>query len=344
MISWTVAIGVDTHKDTHTASAFDRLGRPLGRLQIAAANGGYLELLEWAESLGEPAFAIEGTACYGAGLTRLLAAAGLAVYEVERPKRTERRTGKSDPLDADRAARRLLAGDGLAAPRGGGERESLRALLVERRSAQQARTVALNQLHGLIVTAPTGLRERLTRRHGDRLVRACQQLRRTSDPGAQPLLDVLRRLARRISQLDHELRLLTETLEQLVAELAPDLLAEHGVGPFCAAQLLVSAGDPRRLRSDASLARLAGVSPLPASSGKTVRHRLNRGGDRQLNYALHVIALHRIRHHDETRAYYKRLQDRGKTKREALRCIKRALARRLYKLLIANPRLCYPTS
>jgi transposase len=340
-MSWTVAIGVDTHKDTHTGSAFDRLGRPLGRLQIPATSRGYRELLEWAESLGEPAFAIEGTACYGAGLTRLLTAAGWAVHEVERPQRGERRAGKSDPLDADRAAARLLAGAGLAQPRGGGERESLRALLVERRSARQARTVALNQLHGLIVTAPAPLRERLAGQHGQQLLSACRRLRRPSEPAGQPLVDVLRRLAGRIEQLEHELRLLATTLEQIVRRLAPELLAEHGVGPFCAAQLLVSAGQPQRLKSDASFARLAGVSPLPASSGKTIRHRLNRGGDRQLNYALHVIALHRLRHHDETRAYQQRLLDRGKTHREATRCIKRALARRLYRLLIANPNLHY---
>jgi len=155
---------------------------------------------------------------------------------------------------------------------------------------------------------------------------------------------VLRRLARRIDQLDQELHTVDQALEQIVAELAPELLAETGVGPFCAAQLLVSAGDPRRLRSEASLARLGGVSPLPASSGKTQRHRLNRGGDRQLNYALHLIALQRVRLHDETRAYYQRLLDRGKSKREALRCVKRALARRLYHLLIANPRLHYATT
>src|SRR5438132_1440350 len=142
-MSWTVAIGVDTHKDTHSASALDRLGRQLGRLEIAADSAGYRELLEWARSVGEPAFAIEGTASYGAGLAGVLAAAGLPIFEVERPKRAERRAGKSDPLDADRAARRLLAGEGLAQPRGGGERETLRALLVERRSAQQARSSAL---------------------------------------------------------------------------------------------------------------------------------------------------------------------------------------------------------
>jgi transposase len=345
VIDWTVAIGVDTHKDRHTASAFDRLGRPLGRLERAATAAGYLELLEWAESLGEPAFAIEGTASYGAGLARVLVAAGRPVYEVERPKRQEQRQGKSDPLDADRAARRLLAGDGLAELRGGGQHELLRALLVERRSAQAARTVALNQLQALLVTAPAGLRERLATRRANRLVAACRRLPPlASEPQATALIGVLRRLATRIGQLDQELSTIDQTVEQIVNELAPQLLDEYGIGPFCAAQLLVSVGDPRRLRSKASLARLAGVSPLPASSGKTIRHRLNHSGNHQLNYALHVIALHRVRFHPETRAYQQRLLDRGKTKREAMRCIKRAISRHLHRPPIANHNLHHATT
>jgi transposase len=344
-MAWTVAVGVDTHKDGHAASAFDRLGRPLGRLEVAATGQGYVELLAWAVSLGEPAFAVEGTASYGAGLARVIAAAGHLVYEVERPRRAERRAGKSDPIDADRAAGRLLAGEGLSLLRGGGERELLRVLLVERASAQQARQAALNQLQALLVTAPARLRERLDGGRGEQLAAACLRLRsRPRDPQTSVVVATLRRLATRIRQLDEERNEVDRTIERLVVELAPDLLHEYGVGPFCAARVLVSTGDPRRLRSEASLARLAGVSPLPASSGKTVRHRLNRGGDRQLNYALHVIALQRIRSHDETRSYYQRLLNRGKSKREAIRIIKRALARRLYRLLIANPNLHYATT
>ena len=313
-MSWTVAIGVDTHKETHSASAFDRLGRRLGRLEIASTSGGYLELLAWAESLGEPAFAIEGAAIpTGAGLARVLAAAGRPLFEVERPKRAERRAGKSDPLDADRAAGRLLASEGLSQLRGGGERETLRALPVERRSAQQARLTALNQLQALLVTAPAPLRERLRGRRAATLVETCSRLR-PREPHAARLAVVLRRLAGRIRHLDGELHAIDQTLEQLIAELAPEPLAEYGVGP------------------------------LAASSGKTQRHRLNRGGDRHLNYALHVIALHRIRFHDETRVYQQHLLDRGKNKREAMRCIKRALARRLYRILIANPKLHYATT
>jgi transposase len=315
-------------------------------LEISASSAGYVELLLWARSLGESAFAVEGSGSYGAGLARALATEGVEVFEVERPQRSERRRGKSDPLDADRAARRLLAGEGLSRLRGAGERETLRALLLERRSAAEARVVALNQLQALLVTAPAAVRERLqAKRGGEQLAQACAGLRRRpSEPENEAITEVLRRLATRSQRLADELALIDQTLQRIVAELAPELLAECGVGPFCAAQLLVSAGDPRRLRSDAAFARLGGVSPLPASSGRTQRHRLNRSGDRQLNYAFHLIALHRARHHDETRAYQQRLLDRGKTKREARRCIKRALARRFYRLLIANEKLHYATT
>jgi transposase len=345
-MSWTAAIGVDTHKQTHTAYALDRLGRPLGTLEIRADAGGYLELLSWAAALGEPAFALEGTGCYGAGLARLLAGAGYQVFEVERPKREQRRCGKSDLLDAERAARRLLAGEGLAQPRGGqGARETLRLLLLERRSASSARTSAINQLHALLTTAPEPLREQLAGLQADALLNGCLRLRqRRNDPTANALLAILRRIASRAKQLNDELALVDRELTTLINELAPELLAEYGVGPFCAAQLLVSTGDPRRLHSEAAFARLAGTSPLPASSGQRQRHRLNRGGDRQLNYALHLIALQRVRFHDETRAYYQHLQDNGKSKREALRCVKRALSRRLYRLLATNPNLTHATT
>src|SRR4051794_23488785 len=340
-MSWTVAIGVDTHKQTHTAAALDWLGRPLGALSIEADLAGYRELLAWASELGEPAFALEGTGCYGAGLARLLNAAGFEVYEVERPQRPQRRRGKDDLLDAEAAARRLLAGEALALPRGQGRRETLRLLLLERRSASSARTVAINQLHGLLVTAPERLRKQLAGLHADSLVSACLRLRpRPADADAA----IARRLATRAKRLADELTLIDQQLTAIISELAPELLAQYGVGPFCAAQLLVSVGDPRRLRSEAAFARLAGTSPLPASSGQTQRHRLNRGGDRQLNYALHLIVLQRVRFHDETRAYYQRLQNDGKSKREALRCIKRALSRRLYRLLAANPNLQHATT
>lgn len=337
-MSWTVAIGVDTHKRSHAVVALDRLGRELGRRELEASSPGYLELLEWSRALGVPAFAVEGSGSYGAGLTRLLLAAGVEAFEVERPRRQERRRGKSDMLDAERAARRLLAGDGIALPRiaSSGERESLRALLVERESAERARTAALNQLQALVVTAPAELRERLDGLTGAELARRVRRLR-----GGEPLLPVLRRLAQRAHRLAAELELVDRELTMIVSELAPELLAEYGVGAFVAAQLVVSSGDPSRMGNEAGFASLAGTSPIPASSGQRQRHRLNPGGDRQLNRALHVIALTRIRGDQETRAYYQRLLDRGKSKREAIRCIKRALARRFYRILTANPRLAH---
>jgi len=338
-MGWTVAIGVDTHKRTHTAVALDRIGVRLGSCEIDATSAGYLQLVRWAHQLGEPAFAVEGAGSYGAGLVRLLSSCALAVFEVERPRRDERRRGKNDLLDAARAAGRLLAGAGLRAVRGGApEREDLRLLLLERRSALRARTATLNQLHAVVLTAPAELRERLDGLTGDKLTERCLRLRPRHDRD-QVLVTVLRRLARRAKLLAAELAELEQELERIVSLLAPELLAEVGVGPVCAAQLVVSSGDPQRMKRESSFAALAGTSPVEASSGPNRRHRLNRGGDRQLNCALHVIALTRIRCHPETRAYRDRLLARGKTKREALRCIKRALARRLYQQLTTIPAL-----
>jgi transposase len=338
-MTWTVAIGVDTHRDTHTASALSELGVALGQITIPTTREGYQRLIEWAGSLGVPAFAIEGTASYGAGLLVALVTAGETVYEVERPERQDRRAGKSDAIDAELAAGKLLAGKGLSVPRGGGQREQLRVLLIERESAQKACTVALNELQALRVTAPPALREQLLGRTGRQLVR---HLLGPNKLEPNVLIETLRRLATRVEQLTAEIATIDLELGRITAELAPDLLAEHGFGTFTAAQTLVSSGDPRRLRNrDASLARLSGTCPIPASSGKTSKYRLNRGGDRQLNRAIHVVALTRIRSHPETRGYYQRLQAHGKTKREAIRCVKRALTRRIYNLLADNPKLHY---
>jgi transposase len=334
-MEWTVAIGVDTHKEVHVAVALDALGAQLESREIATTSAGYRSLLSWAQELGVPAFAVEGTGSYGAGLVRFLERAGVNVFECERPRRQERRRGKSDLIDAALAARRLLSGEGLSLPRGGGRREDLRLLLLERRGAMQARNAALNQLNALLVTAPDQMRERLGAFSGDRLARAAARLR----PSAEVLNGVLRRLGRRVERLSREVAEAERALAALVAEVAPTLLEECGVGPVCGAQLLVSSGDPGRMRSEASFAALAGTSPVEASSGKQRRHRLNRGGDRQLNWALHVIALARIRHHVETAAYYDRLLAAGKTTREARRCVKRALARHFYRHLREMPTL-----
>ncbi len=331
---WIVAIGVDTHKHLHVAVALDRLGKRLGSCSVPANAAGYSTLLEWAHSLGSPcAFAVEGSGSYGAGLARFLAGAGEAVLECERPRRRERRSGKSDLIDAALAARRLVNGEGLSTLRGGGKREELRLLLLERRSASQARTAALNQLHAVLLAAPETLCARLTTRAGRRLAQACSHQRSIEDPA---LAAVLRRIAQRVLFLDRELAQIDSELKQLVTQLRPDILDECGVGVICAAQLLVSSGDPDRMRNEAAFAALAGTSPVEASSGRQKRHRLNRGGDRQLNHALHVIALARIRHHPQTHTYNQKLLANGKTPREARRCIKRALARHLYHQL-TNP-------
>lgn len=339
-MEWTVAIGVDTHKRSHVAVALDRAGKRLGEQDFEASEQGYGELCCWASSLGRCCFAIEGASSYGAGLTRFLSARGLTVFECERPGRRDRRQGKNDSRDALLAARRLVAGEGLSLPRGGGQREVLRALLLERRGADQARTACLNQLHALVVTSPDSIRARLGGLHDDRLAAACARLRRRNDEEPQ-LVQILRRLGRRALLLSEELAETERQLATTIRTLAPELLSECGVGPICAAQLIVSSGDPSRMRSEASFAALAGTSPLEASSGPRTRHRLNRGGDRQLNSALHRIALNRTRFHPETAAYYNKLLAGGKSKREALRCVKRTLARHFYHLLRAQPNLAF---
>jgi transposase len=340
----TVAVGVDTHRATHTAVALDSVGRELGVLRVEATEAGYERLLRWAESLGGCAFAIEGAASYGAGLARFLTGAGMRVFECERPSRRDRRRGKNDRLDALHAARRLAAGVGLSELRGNGRRELLRVLLVERRGADRARTACLNQLHALIVTAAPALRSRLPEANGAALVAGVARLRHraSEDMEQAALVDVLRRLAARARALDEEMRAGEQRIAQLVAIVAPGLLDECGVGPICAAQLIVSSGEPGRMRSEAAFAALAGTSPVEAASGGTSRHRLNRGCDRQLNCALHRIALTRTRFHAQTAAYYQRQLAQGKSTREALRCVKRTLARHFYRQLRVLPTLAFP--
>src|SRR6266851_511189 len=235
-MEWTVAIGVDTHKHVHVAVALDRFGAQLDSHEVETTETGYRSLLAWASELGVPAFAIEGCGSYGAGLVRLLQRADVAVWECERPRRQERRRGKSDLIDAALAARRLLTGEGLCLPRGGGRREELRLLLLERRSAIQARTATLNQLSALVVTAPDPLRHQLASLSKRRLAKTAARLRSRPDGTA----DVLRRIGRRAEHLSSEIAEIDQSLSILVAELAPQLLAECGVGAVCAAQLLVS--------------------------------------------------------------------------------------------------------
>ena len=333
-----VIVGVDTHKDTHVAAARDQLGRRLGTTQVPTSSAGYAQLLSWAHALGEVvAWGVEGTGSYGAGLARFLAAQGQRVVEVNRPDRqARRRRGKSDAVDADAAARAVQAGEATGVPKAqDGVVEMLRALRAARQTAVKARTQAINALKGLLVTAPAELREQLGGLPTGRLVGAAAELEvgTLTTPTAATKL-ALRGLAQRYQHLDAEIALLTEQLDALTARHAPKLRDLHGVGPDCAAALLIAAGDnPRRLHSEAAFAALCGTSPVEASSGKTRRHRLNRGGDRQANAALHRVVVVRLRWHQPTRDYATRRTTQGKTSKEILRCLKRYVAREVFTVL-----------
>ena len=335
-------LGVDTHRDEHVVAVVTAPAGAVVAGKTARANArGYLSLLRLAEghAPGRRGWAIEGTGSFGAGLARYLAERGETVLEVSCIPRTERRLrGKDDALDAARIARTTLAADTIALPRAGERREALRVLLVARRSAVGVRREALTQLRAVIVTAPEALRQELRRLPTGALLDRCSRLRRThstADELATRL--VLRSLARRIQAATLEANDLEHEMVMHVRALAPALLDEAGVGPIVAAQLLIAWSHHGRLRSEACFARLAGVAPVPASSGRTQRHRLSRGGDRQLNRALHTIALHRRQHDPATRDYIARRIAEGKTAREATRLVKRYLARRLYRLLEQQP-------
>jgi transposase len=336
-----IAVGVDTHKQRHIAVALDRVGQLLGELSIEACAAGYLELEVWAHALAEEGqqlvFGIEGAGSWGAGLCEHLQLAGCSVLEVERPRRRERRTGKTDRVDAISAAKRVLSGEGTSAPRQQGPRRALAALLLAQRSAICERTRLLNQLQALHATAPVALRERIGEGSGKQLERRLARMRaRASAPvDERAIFAVMRDLAARARALTVDARRYEHELAELIRSLDPVLLGEIGVGPVSAAKLLVC--DPARFTSEAAFARCNGTAPLPASSGKTVRHRLSRGGDRQANSAIHTIALSRSIHHPETRAYLDRRITEGKTKREAMRALKRHLSRHLYKQLIQVP-------
>lgn len=334
-------VGVDTHRDTHALAvvAAGSGGVVVVDPCLSACPEGYRRLLELARThaAGARAFAIEGTGSYGAGLTRFLAERGERVLEVERPSRARGRRGKSDVLDAVRAARGALGEDKPAQPRAGGQRACLQALLRTREGALRARRGALCQLRALIVSAPTELREELRALTPARLLKRCANLRPGRSPEQRGTRLALRLLARRIQLLTAEERALKREISALVERLAPQLPDEPGVGPISAAQLIVAWSHPGRLRSEAAFARLAGAPPIPASSGQTIRHRLDRGGDRQLNRALHTIIINRRRNHQPTIAYIDRRVREGKTFREAVRCLKRFLARQLFRSLEATP-------
>jgi transposase len=335
--------GVDTHKDTHTAAAVDGAGRLLGSAQFPTTAAGYGQLLDWLRGFGTLIkVGVEGTGAYGAGLARHLTAAGIELVEIDRPDRKTRRwQGKSDPVDAEAAARAALAGRRTGTPKDRtGEVEALRALRVARRGAVQHRADVIKQMKALVVTAPEAVRAELSALTNARLVAVCAGADVPAARAGEPAVAVrlaLRSLAQRYQHLSVEIKDLDKVINRLVAKIAPKLIAVNGVGPDVAGQLLVSAGEnPDRLRSEAAFAMLCGVAPLPASSGKTNRHRLNRGGDRQANAALYRVVLCRLRWDPATKAYVERRQAQGKSKKEIIRCLKRYVARELYTILVAS--------
>lgn len=330
--------GVDTHGDVHVAAVIDSTGRILATSSFAASAAGYRGLLRWLRRHGHVAgIGVEGTGSYGAGLARYLAGEGVTVTEVNRPDRQRRRRhGKSDTVDAEAAARAALNGDAAGTPKaGGGPVESVRVLRLARRSAIKARTQAANQIRDLIVTAPDRLRARLRSLDTGQRVAVCSRFRTgdTTDPGEATKL-ALRTLARRHCELSTEIDALDAQLAVLCAAINPALLAAHGVGTEVAATLLVTAGDnPERMSTEAAFAALCGTSPVEASSGKVTRHRLNSGGDRQANNALWRIVLVRMSSDARTQAYVARRTLEGKSKREIIRCLKRHVAREMFRLL-----------
>ena len=336
-----IVIGVDTHRDTHTAVALDRLGGWLGETVIETTPAGYRDLVRWAEGLGSVrAFGIEGSGSWGAGLARQVRVAGHAVLEVDRPDRSaRRRLGKSDPIDAELAARQVLAGTATTLPKhADGIVEALRLLILTKRGADKARTAAISQLHAAVATSPADIREELRGLRLPARLRRCAAYR--PGTGSDPrwaARTALRTLARRILALDAELADTIAALDRLTLEANPVLRAVFGVGPDTAASLLVAVGDnPDRIGSEAAFAALCGVSPVPASSGLRTRHRLNRGGDRQANRALYRIVLTRLRYHAPTKAYVERRTGERKGNKEIIRCLKRYVARELHPILVGR--------
>lgn len=337
-----IIVGVDTHNDIHVAVAIDTLGRRQGQLTVPATAAGYQQLHRWALNLGpNHGFGVEGTGSYGAGLARYLHRHGAHIIEVNRPDRaTRHRLGKSDPIDAEAAARAVLAGTATGTPKHGDDYvEMIRILKLTRDSAVKSQTQATNQVRAVLVTAPPQLREALQHLPRVALLQRCAALRvgELITPLAAAK-HALRLLARRALALRAEAKALRAHLTELTAAACPALVELTGIGPDSAAALLISAGDnPQRLRSEAAFAALCGTNPVPASSGKTTRYRLNRGGDRQANAALHRAVVTRMHWHEPTQAYVQRRTTEGKTKPEIMRCLKRYLARQVYRCILPAP-------
>jgi transposase len=332
--------GVDTHKDLHVSAVVDESDRVLETRSFAATRQGYRQMLQWMRSFGELLrVGVESTGTYGAGLLRHLQAAGVEVLEVTAPdKQDRRRRGKDDDLDAQNAAHAAFAGKRTITPKTrDGMIESLRVLKACRKTAVAARRVALQMIHNTIVCAPDDLRDALRKMTRMQLIRTLAAWR----PDLSDYRNVasayrisLKSLGRRYLELHDEVADLDTMIGAIVKELAPALVARNSIGTESAAQLLLTAGDnPERLRSEAGFAALCGASPVPASSGKVIRHRLNRGGDRAANSALHIIAIGRLRTDPRSQAYVARRIAEGHSKLEALRCLKRYIAREVYALI-----------
>jgi len=336
-----VVAGVDAHTDEHHVAVLDAQGRLLGAAAFPTSSDGYARLIEWLQQHGQVVrIGVESTGAYAAGLVRALRAQTIDVVEVNQPHaHAHQRLGKSDAIDAELAARAALSGSAKAVPkRTDGIVEAIRQLSIVRAGALKARTAALQQLDDLVITAPQALRDELSQRRTLKGRAAlCLRLRpdhrRLHEP-LQAAKFALRDLARRVEQLEREADELDQQLERLVATAAPRTLALYGVGPQSASQLLITAGQNiARVRGEAAFARLCGAAPIEASSGRTNRHRLDFGGDRQANRALHMVAVVRLRHCEQTQAYAKKRAAEGLSKRDILRCLKRYIARQTHATL-----------
>jgi transposase len=336
----TLVMGVDTHQLTHHAALIDREHRRVGSQEFPATAAGYRQLLAWAAGRGTiHAVGVESSGSYGAGLTRHLLGAGLVVFEVNRPEKSTRvKHGKSDPIDAYSAAEQVLTARASGRPKiKTGAVEAIRMIKIPRDVAVKDRTRAYSQLRDLITTAPAAIHDELINLSGKK--RVAKALLMHPDPSRihEPLhatRHALRAIARRIRSLNTEIAEADKLLTHLVKKTCPTLLTMHQVGPQSAARLVITAGQNiDRMTSQAAFAKLTGVAPLPASSGKTNRHRLNRGGDRQANSALYLIIIGRMKNHPETLAYVQRRRAEGRSNPEIIRCLKRHLARSIYRAL-----------
>lgn len=337
IVSEHIIIGVDTHKDTHAAVAIDSLGGRLDDYLIPVNLSGYQQLLEWAKAFEQDlVFGIEGSGSYGSGLTRFLQRQGFKVVEVGRPcyQNSRRLQGKDDLLDAEQAARQVLSGQATSIPKSAdGVIEMMRLIKVAKDTAVKAQTQAMVSLKATLITADEELRSKLEPLPNSKLIKACLKLETHSmDTPADAMRHALAALAKRWSHLHKEIAQHTQHLITLTQATVPALVQAIGIGPDTAAQMLITLGDNvHRIRSEAAFAKMCGVCPLPASSGKTRRHRLNRGGNRQANASLFRVVIVRMRCHEPTKAYVARRQAEGLSKREIIRCLKRYLAREIFQ-------------